>query len=84
MVMKNLLRHLIFSFIFSCVEGCQQHSEIDKCVQSGITALCASEGLSPRSPNDKGEFSMQGCVASAKSHNESEIRLKCLKAQAGN
>ena len=57
---------LVLMFLWSA--GCQQKSEIDKCVEALEKEVCHSDKL---------------CMEQAKDFNEGRFRLQCLRAQAG-
>ena len=48
--------------------GCQQQSEIDKCVEGQVISTCVGD---------------KDCIKKVKPLIEGESRLKCLEAQAG-
>lgn len=68
-VLKNSIKtKLPLILLVVGLAGCQQQSEIDKCVEGQVISTCAGD---------------KDCIKKVKPLIEGESRLKCLEAQAG-
>ena len=68
-VLKNSIKtKLPLILLVVGLAGCQQQSEIDKCVEGQVISTCAGD---------------KECIKKVKPLIEGESRLKCLEAQAG-
>lgn len=68
-VLKNSIKaKLPLILLVVGLAGCQQQSEIDKCVEGQVISTCVGD---------------KDCIKKVKPLIEGESRLKCLEAQAG-
>ena len=82
--MKFLLPLIL---LLSCLVGCQQKSEIDKCVEAQVRSLCFTYFPDLKSP-EKGNMNAKGkserdCGDFVIAASGGQIREQCLRARAG-
>ena len=65
------------------VEGCQQKSEVDKCVDALLMNVCMyAPSVGNEAPNNP-KWNSKTCKEEMELELGAKFRLECLKAQAG-
>jgi hypothetical protein len=78
--MKTELRILLFVLGFA---GCQQKSEIDKCVEAQVLQFCVDTRIDSRPFYLVMGITKEECLQQATETQGGALRERCLKSQAG-
>jgi hypothetical protein len=82
-VVQHMKACLIFIavLLYPSLSRLEQKTDVDKCVEAYIAKMCKKEEEFAKKMNVP--WSRDKCYASEKRDNELQMRMECLRAQAG-